>query len=371
MDNREVQALIQKYQDGKSSHEEQMLLENWYARESYRQMQHPESEDYPIIQKEIWESIQLNLPVRKIRLWPKIAFAAAAVAVLVFGTLFFILRSAPGLSPKSIAYQNDVLPGGLGATITLSNGQKIKLNGKKNGLVAASGAALKYEDGSELRSVTDSHSTNYTAETAKAQTYIFTLPDGTKVWLNAASSLKFPAQFSGQKRVVELIGEGYFEVAKNKARPFIVKGPGQEIKVLGTHFNVNTYDDDPICKTTLLEGSVQISHDGKVVKLFPGQKSLISKNSIQVITADTDDEIDWVKGDFVFKAESLQTIMKEIARWYDVDVYYAGGVDSNMILGGFVSRSKNISAVLKMMELTKMVRFNIQGKKITVLPNNN
>lgn len=203
-------------------------------------------------------------------------------------------------------------------------------------------------------------------ETPRAGQYQINLPDGTKVWLNAASSLRYPSRFSGSKRIVALTGEGYFEVAKNKQHPFVVKTDRQEVQVLGTHFNINSYTDESSTNTTLVEGSVRVTTlDGKNRLLKPGEQSQLKGDEIEVSDVDTENVLSWKNGDFVFKGDDFKSIMRKISRWYDVEVIYQGDFD-DLKFGGYISRTKNISSVLSIMESTGKVHFNIKDKRITV-----
>jgi transmembrane sensor len=194
------------------------------------------------------------------------------------------------------------------------------------------------------------------------------LPDGTKVWLNAESTLKFPSTFShlNNDRTVEMIGEAYFEVTKDKAHPFIVKSNGQEVKVLGTHFNVKSYVQDGNIKTTLLEGAVQVStKDQQQVVLKPGQQALVKGRKIDVQQADTELAVAWKNHKFMFEKESIRNVMAMVERWYDVDVVYQGELTEDLF-GGSVSRSDDITVVLNTLELTGKVHFKIEGRRILV-----
>ncbi|WP_448634930.1 FecR family protein [Pedobacter panaciterrae] len=213
-----------------------------------------------------------------------------------------------------------------------------------------------------------------TIETPNGGKYQVNLPDGTRVWLNAASLLRYPTKFSGSKRVVELTGEGYFEVAKLPGKiPFIVKSEGQEVEVLGTHFNINSYEDEGPIKTTLLEGSVRVirsksswnAPDNNVL-LRPGEQSELGEQKINVKEVNTESILAWKDGDFVFDGDDLKSIMRKVARWYDVEVIYKGEFD-DVKFGGLISRSKNISSVLGIMESTGKIHFVIEGNRITVL----
>jgi ferric-dicitrate binding protein FerR (iron transport regulator) len=193
------------------------------------------------------------------------------------------------------------------------------------------------------------------------------LADGTQVWLNAASSIRFPVVFTGAERKVEITGEVYFEVSKNAAIPFKVKTAASEVVVLGTHFNVNAYDDEAAVKTTLLEGSVKIIAAGQPIKyLQPGQQSAINKQgTITVLNnADIEEALAWKNGRFQFNSADLKSILRQISRWYDVDVVYKGNV--NLHFTGQLTRNDNVSKVFEELVLTGEVHFKIEGKKIIV-----
>jgi ferric-dicitrate binding protein FerR (iron transport regulator) len=204
--------------------------------------------------------------------------------------------------------------------------------------------------------------------TPRGGQYRIVLPDGTKVWLNAASYIKFPTTFSGDKRDIELKGEAYFEVAQNAKQPFEVSVSGMQVQVLGTSFNVNAYDDESNIKTSLIDGKVKVLNQSNASILAPGHEAVMNKNTndIQVAAADVEDAIAWKNNVFSFQNADIPTIMRQIARWYDVEVSYEGKVSTEKFVGE-VSRNSNVSEVLKILELNK-VHFRIEGKKITVLP---
>ncbi|WP_316838223.1 FecR family protein [Pedobacter nutrimenti] len=325
------------------------------------------------------------------KLWPRIA-AAAAILLIVGLSIFFYTSyfSAPrhsGAGQDLGLASNDIKPGSNKAYLVLSNGKRLSLTDAANGELAKEAGVeiTKTADGQvvyktasdisdringrhpELDSGSPHQYSNAlnTIETPRGGQYQIRLPDGSKVWLNAASKLIYPVSFNGRgQREVSLDGEAYFEIYKNKLQPFVVKSKNQEVTVLGTHFNINSYTDEGSVKTTLLEGSVRVNE----AVLKPGQQSILAGGKISVVLADLDETMAWQKGDFVFKNESLESIMKKISRWYDVEVVYAKGAPKNITLGGLISRNKNLSAVLKMMEMTKKVKFKVEGKKVTVLP---
>jgi hypothetical protein len=308
---------------------------------------------------------------KSVWLGSRVAVAAAAVAAIVLGVYFFnaIRHANTPRHPELVSGSQDIAPGKNGATITLANGKVIQLSDAKSGVVVGEGD-LKYDDGSPLSPQGGSlpegeGSMMLTASTAKGQTYRFTLPDGTKVWLNADSKLEFPSNFvNGKTRSVKLSGEGYFEVAKDKAHPFMVNFKTLTLTVLGTHFNVNAYENEKIAKATLLEGSI------KIEKLFlkPDQQAVFDDHkrlSLQTLE-NAEKEIAWKDGYFRFYDEKIESIMKKLERWYDIEVVYEGRMTSEGFTGK-VSRNKNISQVLMILEKTKGVHFKIEGRRVTVI----
>jgi len=195
---------------------------------------------------------------------------------------------------------------------------------------------------------------------------VVVLSDGSKVWINSASSLRYPTAFTGNERKVELTGEAYFEVAHNPAKPFRVASRNQTVEVLGTHFNINAYDDEPAIKTTLLEGKVKVTAANNEVRfLQPGQQSALSTGAFTVSAVETDEAVAWKNGQFMFENDNIQYIMRTLSRWYDVDVEYSGAIPDDTF-GGGTSRFKNVSEVLNVLQLTGKVHFKIEGRKIIV-----
>ena len=307
---------------------------------------------------------------KHLSLWPR--FVAVASIILIIGVgLFFYLNQQ---QEKPLGqYANDVAPGMQGATLTLANGRKIKLTtASKGNLVNESGVSItKSSNGNLVYEIKDpatgqSNAFN-TLTTAKGETYQVRLPDGTLIWLNAASSLKYPVSFTKLKsRNVELSGEAYFEVAKDKSHPFVVESNGQQVKVLGTHFNVNAYTDEPSTNTTLLEGSIKVMAAGSAVVVKPGQQANLRGNKITIEEVNVNAMVDWKNGKFRFKNEPLPSILRKISRWYDVQIEYQPDPSNTPTFSGSVSRFDNVSAVLKMLEETSDVKFLIEGKTIKV-----
>jgi transmembrane sensor len=377
-----IEKLIQKYIDGNCNDQESAIVEAGYN----------ELADQPhdIQQAEVdsaEETLLVNLKnyvgnKTHIKLWPRIAAVASILICLSAGFYFYKQLGTNQLTTSSTV---DIAPGGNKAFLTLADGKRIALTDIKNGELAEQSGVkiIKATDGQLIYTISSvSNETNKakdynTIETPNGGQYQVTLPDGSKVWLNAASSLKFPPSFSRlvNRRVELLRGEAYFEIAKDKNHPFIVKSNGQEVKVLGTHFNINSYSDEQSTKTTLLEGSVKIeivsgSRPKKGVVIRPGQQSILSGERIRIVDADIESDLAWKNQEFVFKGENIQSIMRKLSRWYDIEVNYNGDC-SHLSFYGVLSRSKNISSVLKLMENAGNVKFKIEGKKITVNKINN
>jgi len=299
--------------------------------------------------------------------------AAAAIAAIFIG--FYFLRSKPVSYNTQLAVKPaKIVPGGNKAVLTLDNGKSIVLDDAKNGVLASQGQVkiVKASDGKvvyadqEQNSSISTELTYNTISTPRGGQYQLDLPDGSKVWLNAASSLRYPVHFGNGDRKVELTGEAYFEVAKDKAHPFKVNTGNTEIKVLGTHFNVMAYTDEPASKTTLLEGSVQVSQGASQRTIIPGEQAIVG-GKIAVAKVNTSESIEWKNGNFNFSHEKLPAIMRKIARWYDVDLSYEGKItDLNFI--GTIPRSTNIPEVLKYLELTGLVHFKIEERRVIVMP---
>lgn len=310
------------------------------------------------------------------RLWP--AIAAAAVLVLGFGLYWWSGQEFSKIADQNTrqtAVLTDLPPGGNKAVLTLSDGSEIILDSAKNGNLGSQGNSeiIKSKTGELIYNAGSGKAVNAivfnTVTTPKGGQYHIVLPDGSGVWLNAASSLKFPTSFTGKERRVEITGEVYFEVMHNAKMPFIVKINETEVAVLGTHFNVMAYPDEKTIKTTLLEGSVKVSRAGKSATLSPGQQASItnSLDNIRVLAnVDTEKEMAWKNGYFQFENENLESIMRQVSRWYDVDVNYDGNMSKEHFTGR-LPRNANVSKVLKILSLSG-VKFRIENKTINVTP---
>ncbi len=305
----------------------------------------------------------------------RIAAAAAVVGLILFGTYSIISKrddkKLAATETKNNSYKNEVLPGGDKAILTLADGSTIVLDTMQNGNLAQQGNTTVIKlDGKLAYNAANAGANDIaynTLTTPRGGQYQVELPDGTRVWLNAASSLRFPTAFVGGERRVEISGEAYFEVAKNKAMPFVVSVNGTEVHVLGTHFNVMAYSEEGKIATTLLEGSVQVSKAGKKHVIVPGQQAVWKENGDFNLNGDIDLEevVSWKNGKFHFNNADIKVIMRQIARWYDVDVEYRDNLSETQ-LGGIVSRKEDLRQLLSYFEMTGKVKFNLEGRKIIV-----
>lgn len=322
--------------------------------------------------------VHKKMNVQPIPFWQKIMpYVVAACILIIAGTMWFYQHQEekhPILSKKTPTVEP--VPGGNKAILTLANGRHIVLDSAANGSLGKEGASSIVKSDSALIYQVIEKSLNQqvaynTIAVPRGGTYQLVLSDGTKVWLNAASSLRFPPAFAGKERRLELTGEGYFEVTKNKEMPFHVKAAGADIAVLGTHFNVQAYEHDATIKTTLLEGIVQVSNNGRKALLKPGEQAQIKIDGApQNITveknADMEKAVGWKNGQFIFRNDDLKDIMKALESWYDITVVYKATI--NRHLSGTFNRSEPLSKILHYLEGTNEVHFESKGKNITVLP---
>jgi len=379
MHKKKAKELLLKYQSGECSEKERAIVENWLFYEN--------KTEFNLSDQELKQNIK-DLDLR-IGLGPNVGkhyfirtFTAAAAVLIVFATGLYFYSFAPiknNVNRNTISKTKDIEAGGNFATLTLATGKSIDLNStrdqillQKDGLsiVNTKNAQLIYRYGGEIGTPKINQLKNLLATnilaTPRGGQYQIVLPDGTKVWLNCVSSLKFPARFIGHERHVQLIGEAYFEVAKNPSMPFRVTVNSTTVKVLGTHFNINAYDDLQATKTTLIEGSIRLS-DGKTSKILkPGQQGIIDRSAVMKIMAtDPEQAIAWKKGYFSFKRTSLHEIMQQISRWYNVEVIYSGNVSSSEDLVGKIKRSSSLSETLKLLEFSG-VHFKVKDHQVIV-----
>lgn len=384
--------LLDKYIAGKATLEEEQQLLNFYGsfnqEESERDMKLDISSLDDKILNRVMESLELEVPNSKNRVYTWKKFSIAAVLLLTTTTAAFFYTNnsqSPTEEFVEIGVKNDIAPGNNKAILTLADGSKISLDDAATGFVASQGntSITKTEDGQIVYKKNEqglgsmsgrlAANTVNTIQTPKGGRYTISLPDGSKVWLNSASRLSYPTAFTGSERKVKLIGEAYFEIAKNKKVPFRVESNNQIVEVLGTHFNINSYENEAYIKTTLLEGSVRIilnsakSSFSDTELLKPGEQSLTNslQSTIRVENTDTEKAVAWKNGYFKFKNTPIEEIMREIERWYDVELVYDGKMPADE-LTGFISNQVKISSVLNILEQSGGIKFTVKGRKIKI-----
>ncbi|SEM61988.1 FecR family protein [Chitinophaga rupis] len=386
----DISQLIEKYLDGSITPEEEGTLMAWYQDHNQTDVEWPSEnageEEQVRLRMLMRLQQQINIPVAKPRtsrrLWYYLSAAASVLIILGIASYFYAPQLQHQPSPQTSIAQafKDIAPGGNKAILTLANGDKVVLEDAKNGIISQQGNAAvnKTDSGSLFYNEVAGNAANNIVynilNTPYGGQYQLTLQDGTKVWLNAGSTLRFPTSFPGNERNVTLTGEAYFEVAKDKDRPFFVtvntgSAAPMTVRVLGTHFNINAYPDEQHNIVTLLEGSVKVDCGRANALLAPGNAAILNKSSgkLNIKDGDTEAATAWKNGYFLFDNEKIESIMRQISRWYDVEISYQGDV-SGKAIGGSLSRSKNVSEVLNMLELTGTVHFKTEGRRITVMP---
>ncbi|MES2276231.1 MAG: FecR domain-containing protein [Bacteroidota bacterium] len=392
MDLHKLQELIAKYNSGTATTDEQQQVEQWYdsiaaddASLTQINLTEAKNDIYARLDTYISQGakgagtkiIKLN-PLQRYQTW-----LSAAIVLIIASVSFYFYQH--GEKPQQVAIKptqllkNDIAPGGNQAVLTLADGTKMVMTKRSNGKVANQGSTLINKTSDHLlvyeAPATSAVAPSTAPEVVKYNTfttprggkYDIILPDGSTVYLNAASSIRFPTVFNGKDRVVELTGEAYFEVTKNKDKPFKVAAAGQTVEVLGTHFNINAYSNEPAVKTTLLEGSVQVTKGLSAVKIKPGEQAVVKDGSDKIeVNRDVDIEevIAWKNNMFYFNDADINTIMRQVARWYDVDVAFGGDIPADRFHGK-ISRNVNASQVLRILEISG-IQFKIEGRKIIV-----
>lgn len=374
-----IRELADKWLRGNISSSEQAYFEKWYAGFDDTEviLDRGEYKNKAGLKAGIFNAIKVKIDEKGRKkifpLWQKLS-VSAAVVVVVTAALWLLNDPSAGMPFIQGRYKNDIAPGKNMARIRHANGRTVVLSSTQQG-VTLTGGVLRYADGTKVADPEIGMET-LVASTPLGGTYQFLLSDGSRIWLNAGSSVTFPSNFKKQKRrVVEITGEAYFEVAKDKERPFVVKAGRQELEVLGTHFNINAYQDEPVLETTLLEGSVELYATGfhgqkseqNRYRLKPNQRAVMGRSrNIEVADVDPETIVAWKNGYFKFKEESIQSVMRKLSRWYTIDVTYASGLPQGKFTGR-ISRDKSISQVLRLMESGKSVNFKVEGRRVTVL----
>lgn len=378
-------ALLNKYRDNTLTPEESILLENWY-KELDKRSTLPQASDGSS-GEELAESMLLEFrerltkntssttPVRKLNIFRQISRVAAVVAgigLVVAAWLIFFHRSNKELEIAGTGTSQPEIkaPSANKAMLTLGDGSKIFLDSASNGTIALQGNIniVKSADGqiAYTGSPTDEISFNTLSLPKGSRPIKLLLADGSLVWLNTASSITYPTAFTGPERTISIEGEAYFEVAKNSKMPFRVRCDNVDITVLGTHFNVNSYDDEKDSRVTLLEGSVMVTSGNRTGMLKPGQQAQVTNADITIDkNADVQEVMAWKDGRFYFDGANIKTIMRQVEKWYNVEVEFKADIQDSFVAN--ISRNENLSELLKVLQLTNLVHFKTEGNKITVM----
>jgi len=375
MERPDFDELLEKYRKGECTPQELDFIESWYLQ--YQQDAEPLSQaELEDEVASITESIAQKMPIvadqppvfRRLRL--PIGIAASILVILGIG----YLRSPERQKDQSVAQQAElsISPGRQAASLTLANGKKIFLSDQQTGkVVQGAGVTITKTSNGELiydiKGTKNKASGFNTLATTNGETYRVRLPDGSMVWLNAASSLKYPVSFQhSAERVVQLSGEAYFEISKDRKHPFIVRSREQQVEVLGTHFNINAYHDEPDILTTLLEGSIRLRPERGIARILkPGQQAKLANGDLKILEADPRTATAWKDGHFRFRNESLQSVMRKISRWYNVEVIFQKGLPEDTYSGA-VTRHSDIRQVLDIMEGSNNIHFTIKERRIIV-----
>lgn len=365
--------LAEKIQQGSITDEETIFFDKWYNGLSKKELnidsQYAKNKNQ--LKRRIFRRIQNDIKstekVPALFHWKKLAIAASLVLGTILGSLYFYLHDDHSINdPQPI-----IVAGKNNAILTLADGSKINLSEAANGLIShtANVDIIKTSSGSiQYKSQTSSSNkpTAYnTIEAPAGGKWSLTLPDGTQVWLNSSSSITYPTQFSATERKVKIKGEAFFDVTHNKKAPFIVSSGQQLIRVLGTEFNVEAYEEDAVAKTTLLKGAVAIESGNKTVKLVPGEQAKWNGKEIVKEVVDTEAAIAWKEGYFKFN-ENIESILTKISRWYNVEIIYLSKPDPATTFSGKIARDRNLNSVLKMLEYDGNIHFQIQGRRVIV-----
>jgi transmembrane sensor len=366
--------LLRKYVEGNATGAEKAIIDKWYNSIEDSSQTLPDD----MIKENLYQRIAGELNKKSLivsfyrKTLYKVAVAASILLLISAGTYFLFFNHNTFKSNRgkeAIATIHDVKPPATNrATITMANGKTVYLDSVANGTLAIEGNVrlVKLADGQiAYTGSTNEVLYNTLANPRGSKVLDMTLSDGSHVWLNAGSSIRYPVTFVGNERKVTITGEAYFEVTHNAAIPFKVSKGEMEVTVLGTHFNVNTYDDERDMKVTLLEGSVKVTKGNESGLLKPGQQAQVT-NEVKVVHAvDVDEVMAWKNGFFNFRSADIKEILRQAARWYDIEVEYKGNVSTDRFKGK-VPRDAKLSELLKILELNG-VKFTIEGKRISVL----
>ena len=382
MKKHKAKSLISKYVRDAATREERTLLEQWFQKDLENSDYTPSRERIAEADQRITAFLISHLGVQHsktkvIRLWPRIAAAASVILALSFGGYFLLKKQQ---SQQISYYKNDISPGHNQATLTLANGQKIVLTKGLSGKLAQQGntligvnrqKAIAYIATGGNANLPATFNTLSTA-VGEQSPYPLVLTDGTKVWLNAESSITFPTAFDQKDRIVKITGEALFEVAHNANKPFKVLTDKQTIEDIGTQFDVNAYSDEPNsgkAKPPCFERRAVarvINNGSQAVVLKPGEQSVLTGNNLKIEQANILKAVAWKNSEFRFSDDNIETIMRQLARWYNIDVSYEGAVTKEVFYAK-LSRQRDISTVLRVLERTKGIHFKVEGRRVTVI----
>lgn len=378
-DTRYITDLIRKFLFAQLTKEEEVIFDEWLNAssqnrmllESFRSAKNIEG-DLAIIRQlnanTAWDRLNNKKPnlVKSFRKW---SLGMVATIVFIFGC-FLVWKEDYihlGSDRKSdmVSKKQDIAPATSGAVLVLADGTKVSLNGNTTKTLSKNSNLIGNSNELIVKQTDQPIPMQYNSLIVpKASFYKMTLADGTKVWVNALSQLKFPAQFSTKERRVFLEGEAYFEVIPNTDHPFIVESRGNEIKVLGTHFNINSYSDH--VRTTLAEGRVEVRQNEQRVELYPGEYASSFKDNLFKGKADLAHDLAWHNNEFYFKKETIVNIAHQLSRWYDLDVIFRGNVQLDKEYTGSIERDVKLSQVLEMLSYVSDLKFDVEGKKLII-----
>jgi ferric-dicitrate binding protein FerR (iron transport regulator) len=374
--------ILKKYNAGKATLEEKRFLESFYELfETEEDFVSPANqEQYSRLSKSIKTEVdqqidhtQKQASIIKFRpFWLRSAAAVIIIGAVALGEHFLFKMDKSNQHQVARSDFQNIRPGGNKAVLTLADGRKVVLDDARNGQLATQAGVVitKAADGQIVYRISGTGTTGQqklqnTISTPKGGQYQVILPDNTSVWLNSASSISYPATFSGNERLVSLTGEAYFEVAKNEKMPFKVRSGLQTVEVLGTHFNVNAYPDEPNMQTTLLEGAVKLVSPASAIRIAPGEQGVVLRDGAMLKRrVDVDRELAWKNGLFSFEGQDIRAIMRQISRWYDIEVVYEKDLPEEKYYGE-IARSSKLENVFKILELNNLA-FRMEGKTVFV-----
>lgn len=372
-----IAGLIRKHIENTLSESERIQLDNWLGqsenncrvfeqicREKF--IEQSRTEELLFNAGDAYQRFRKTLPKKQIRTWRMWGKAAASVLILIGAGWVAWHKFSPQQTPETTA----ITAGSKVARLVLAGGKTLELRGEMQDTLLYGGAQL-YASGSHLKYVateTLSEPAFNSLEIPRKGEFAMTLSDGTKVWLNSETTLRFPAVFSGKERRVFLEGEAYFEVQKDPEHPFIVDLGKSSIEVLGTSFNVHSYKNEPDSRTTLAQGRVKIRLDGAQLELAPGEQGIIngSQKTLEKRKVNVNLYTSWKDGRFIFRQENLEEIMNTMSRWYDINVFFTSEKAKKVIFSGNLERYDDFTQIIRMLSMTQMANFQIKGNNIFI-----